>query len=129
MTNFANKRTKMETRQITQHKIYVLCLNPMTGHTEDSHALAASYDKDKLIAFYKSEKMPEVYSEVGEPTFECHGASHEWSKSFAKGSVLEWYNPLFNDDFTPDSYGQGIKEYWVNEDNIERTIGSIKFIE
>jgi hypothetical protein len=102
----------METRSITQYKVYVLYLNPMSAHTEAKEA--------KLIAYYNSEKAPEPYSEEGAPTFECHGDSHTWNKIFKKGSPLEWYNPVWNNDFSLDRHGHGIYEAWIDSEFVTK---------
>lgn len=107
----------METRQITQVKIYKLVLNPMRGNTEDAQMVAIAYDRQRLIDWYEQQKETEAYAEVGSPSFECHGDSHRWHKTFKKNSPLEWFNPCYG-DFTPDHYGHGIQEEWTTEEAI-----------
>jgi hypothetical protein len=104
----------VETRQVTQVMVWKLILNPMRANTEASNLVACSDDKDKLINWYKSQ-LTEPYSDNGSPSFECHGDSHNWYKVFAKGSQLEWYNPM-SPDCTVNHYGQGLQSEWVNED-------------
>lgn len=105
----------MQTRQITETLIYKLILNPMRGNTESANIVAISYDKQKLIDWYNNEFAPESYTDEGSPSFECHGDSHPWHKTFKKGSVLEWYNPCSNIN-EQDHYGQGIGEELVMQE-------------
>lgn len=120
----------METRTIIQNKIFVLYLNPMRGNTEERVALAVSFEKDKLITYYNSEKSPEPYTDKGTPSFECHGDTHNWQKVFKKYGPLEWFNPVDNEnDFMLNMYKQGIDEVWVNSDCIMEAVSGIHFIQ
>jgi hypothetical protein len=102
----------VKTRTIQQVLIHKLVMNPMRGNTENSQLVAWSDDKDKLVNFYNNEKV-ESYTNEGSPSFECHGDSHKWYKSFKLGGILEWYNPI--DSFEhPNRYGQGIQQEWVD---------------
>ena len=118
----------METRQVTQVKLYKLILNPMRSNTEDGKMVAISYSKDKLLDWYKNEMEEKDYEEVGDPSFECHGDSHTWRKTFKKGSVLEWFNPinLFDRDSIEGikEYGHGIQEQWLFEGQAEEFASS-----
>ena len=107
----------METRQVTEVKIYKLILNPMRGNTENGSIVAIAYEKQKLIDWYNSLLATEVYAEEGSPSFECHGDSHKWHKAFKLGSELEWFNPCGS--FEPDHYGHGISEEWVMEQQLQ----------
>lgn len=103
----------IETRQVTQVMVWKLILNPMRSNTEASNLVAWSDDKDKLLNWYKSQ-LVEPYSDNGITSFECHGDSHNWYKVFAKGSQLEWYNPMDNEEGYPNHYGQGLQNEWVD---------------
>lgn len=105
----------MEARQKTEVKIYKLVLNPMRSNTESAAIVAISYEPQKLIDWYNSQLADEPYSEIGSPSFDCHGDSHNWHKSFKRGSELEWYNPCSH-TFEPNSYGHGISYEWVGEE-------------
>lgn len=107
----------MESRQITEYKVYRLILNPMRGNTEDAITVAISYEKQKLINWYNSQLATEVYVKEGLPSFEVHGDSHRWHKTFREGSDLEWYNPCY-DNFEPDRYHHGISSLWAQEQHI-----------
>lgn len=114
----------IQKRTITQVLIFKLVMNPMRGNTENSHLVAWSDDKEKLIEFYNNEKVT-PYIDNGTPSFECHGDSHNWYKSFKNGSPLEWYNPI--DDFdTENRYGQGIIEEWVDENILPNIVGYLR---
>lgn len=109
----------METRQITEVKIYKLILNPMRSNTEDATIVAIAYERQKLIDWYNSLKAIEVLVEEGAPSFECHGDSHRWHKTFKIGSELEWYNPCGN--FERNHYGHGISEEWAREQAVQNS--------
>lgn len=115
----------METRQITEVKIFALRLNPMRGNTEAVDVVAVAYDKQKLIDWYNSLKAPEPYKDYGENHFSPKGDmggyqsdSHCFYKTFIRGSELEWYNPCY--DFELDDWGQGIGDsFWVAQELIK----------
>lgn len=94
----------METRTINQVKIYSLAMNPMTQRTEASSITAMSYDKQALIDFYNREAVEQYRDDT-------------WAKSFRKGSLLEWFNPLYS--FEVGHYGHGIRESWMDTDTVE----------
>lgn len=104
----------METRQVTEVKVYRLVMNPMTGRIEDGYIVAISLDVEKLANWYESLKV-EPYENIQD----C-SANPEvpvikvWHKTFKKGSVLEWYNPI--DSLQRLSlHHHGISNCWVNE--------------
>ena len=106
----------METRFVEQVKIYAMRLNPMRANTEANEVVAISYDKQALINYYNSQLAPEGYVEEGSPSFDCHGDTHRWHKSFIKGN-LEWFNPLYDINST-DHYGHGIDNgIWVDKED------------
>ncbi len=98
----------METRTINQVKLYILTMNPMTGRTEDGQITAISYSKQALIDFYNRESVENYMDRT-------------WSKSFRKGSLLEWFNPLYSFDI--GHYGHGIKGTWMDTDSVENIRG------
>lgn len=114
----------METRQITQIKIWKLILNPMTGNTEDASLVAISDSRDKLLDWYRGERAVEPYVSIGESYFSAKGdfpenleGQHRYHKVFKQGSRLEWMNPMYNKDEL-DHYGHGINWEWVSEDTL-----------
>jgi hypothetical protein len=71
--------------------MWILMLNDMrSAHFEDTQPVAKSEvleDLKELVQKYKVEPYQE-------PKFNIFGEEvGEWSKSFAKGSPLEWFNP------------------------------------
>lgn len=113
----------METRTLTEYKIYVLALNRMTSNTEHWEAVAISYERQKLIDWVNSLVEPKV--EEGPPSFPIHGDTHVWHKTYKIGSPLEWFNPT---DFNSvNHYGQGIREQWIGQDGIDRFTGTKLF--
>lgn len=86
----------METRCITQVKIWKLLLNPMTGKAENIEIAVMSTDRQKVVDYYESKKV-ELYKDDG------------FNKQFEKGSLLEWFND------TRWSGGEKIEEEWVDE--------------
>lgn len=94
----------METRTITQVKIYTLTLNPIMNRAEDRRVVALSSDYDRLIAWYRDQMVPEW-------------RDGQWYKYFRQGSPLEWYNPprtLELNELQP--WGHGIADVWINAD-------------
>jgi len=122
----------METKLVEQVKIYKLVLNPMRSSTEDGKMVAISYSKEKLLDWYKSEMAEKDYVEEGTPSFDCQGDSHQWRKTFKKGSVLEWYNPinLFDRNSIEGlkHYGHGIQEQWTFQEQFESFVSESKEI-
>lgn len=96
----------METRTITQVRLYKLILNRMTAPDyEIGETVAVSTEYDKLVEWYKSQIAPEPWRDG------------RWGKTFAKGTPLEWFNPVVNlglNDYNP--YLFGIKDEWVHMD-------------
>lgn len=89
----------------------------MRSNAETSNLVAWSDDKDKLLNWYRLH-LVNPYIEYGDPSFETHGHSHSWHKVFAKGSPLEWYNPMDFEDGTPNCFGQGLYSEWVDMENL-----------
>lgn len=115
----------METQTPNQVKIYKLVLNPMRANTEKGNLMALAYNKQSLIDYMKQELADKPYTDKGSPSFECQGDSHNWHKTFKKGSKLEWYNPPRNiDDCNGenDSFGHGIHWELTSEENIQNFI-------
>lgn len=113
----------METRVLTQVKIYILVMNPMMGHTENRSAVAMSFEKEKLHQWYQ-DQICDPWTDEGENSFEPTGdmggyynEHHIWRKYFRRGSPLEWFNPIFDENLS--IYGHGVDHCWVNEDMLE----------
>lgn len=115
----------METRQITQVKIHKLVLNPMQDHTEAGNMVALSYERDKLIEWYKAQFAPEPWTDRGLNSFPAkgdfggqHNTDHAYHKVFSKGSPIEWYNAC-GEDFIPQHFGHGIHEEWTTQEMLD----------
>lgn len=93
----------METRNITQYRIYVLVLNPFS-RAEDGEIVAISTDYAKLVCFYTTQLS-------STPTRDEYGYFH----SFIEGPLYR-YNPchsLVVNDNRP--FGHGIHDEWIDE--------------
>lgn len=105
----------METRTITQVRVYKLILNPMTANAEAGEIVAISTDYQKLVDWYESQKAPEMWRDG------------RWNKTFAEGSPLEWYNPDNIELNAPSCFGQGIRDEWVKEETYLGIVNSTRF--
>ena len=96
----------METRTITQVRIYKLILNPMAGRCEDGEIVAISGDYNRLVRWCEEQKAPTPYRD-----------DDGWYRTFADGTPLHWYNPADTLELNcPDHWGHGITDEWVKED-------------
>lgn len=105
---------------------YFLRLNDMRGCAENSEYLASSLEKEKLIQFVKSLSV-EPYTD--DPSFDFYGREHTFRKCFAKGSILEWFNPPYCEIGNYDMFGHGIVECVaenVNDKDFPSLIDEIK---
>ena len=84
----------VETRIVEQVLVWKLILNPMTERTEAAELVAWSDDKEKLMSWYNSQ-LVEFYRD------------DNWGKTFSKGGILEWYNPMYQNGEI-DSFGHGL---------------------
>lgn len=109
----------METRQITQVKIYFLILNMMRDRMEGRSMVATAYSKEALCNWYQSLLVPEGYSDTESDS----DYVKTYHKSFQKGSALEWYNTT-NLDVIND-WGHGVFEEWVNQEDFSEGLKSI----
>lgn len=97
----------------TKVQIFFLVLNPMRSNTEAADIVAWAYYLDKVQNWYKSQRCEE-YTDEGAPSFPVHGKTHQWAKSFKKGSPLEWYNPASIELGQTGFYGHGMHMKWVS---------------
>ena len=105
----------METRTITQAKIYFLTMNPITDRAESVRVAMMSTDRQSLIDRYKNEEV-EPYSENG------------YYKTFRKDGPLEWFNSLPNLEQISSFNGEGLHEEWVYVENISSLQNQYYFI-
>lgn len=108
----------LETRNITEVKVWILQLNNMRDpKIEISRIVAISDSREKLENWYNEQKT-EAWTDESEP-------GKKWGKSFKKGSELEWYNPVSFIKGPPDSFGHGIYFQWIPKIDLEAN--KIKF--
>ena len=103
----------METRNITQVRVFVLVLNDMRfPKIEMGRIVAVSTSYEKLVELYNSNKAESQYSE--------NVNDYNWNKTFKKDSVLEWYNPVYSLELNyNDEFGHGIHDEWLDMEKWE----------
>lgn len=85
--------------------VYVLVLNPMMGSTEGAATFEFNSEEELKAAYYAD--LVEPYEDVGPNTYE--GGEKKYTKSFRKGSLFEWMNPLSAEELQrPGVFGHGI---------------------
>lgn len=96
----------METRTITQVRIYKLILNHMGDRCESATIVAISGDYNRLVSWYEEQKLLKPYRD-----------EEGWYRTFADGSPLHWFNPADTLELNcPDRWGHGISDEWVYAD-------------
>ena len=98
----------METRTITQVKIYFLAMNGVYDSAEGGSIAAVSTGRDKLIEYYRSQLLPD-----NERFRDTYGRY----RSFKKGPLHD-YNPLYTFDTKSDAFGHGLREEWIPEEDL-----------
>lgn len=101
---------------------YVLVMNMMRNRTESVTEVRRFDSKEELIAWYNAQLVP-VYRDEG-PSGDFGGPETQiYNKSFAKGSELEWFNPLRPEEFErPNHYGRGVHLSYSNLDIEAKTL-------
>lgn len=108
----------METRQVTQVKIYYLFMNGVNDRAEDGSIAAVSTSKDRLIAAYRENLLPQ------EERF--RDEFHKY-RSFKNGPFYS-YNTLFSlEEQSP--WGHGLRSEWVLEDELDNIRRRHYFVE
>ena len=94
----------METRGITQVRLYVLCMNHTADCAESNRIVAVSDDYYKLVDYYNSQYTGVmIKNEYGHHVF------------FREDSPLRFYNKLQTLNLNElDMFGHGIKDEWVD---------------
>lgn len=101
----------METRQITQVKLYKLHLNRVTDVIESTTLVAVSPYYDHLIEWYKSQFAPKMYEDC------TIYPGRVFRLSFLAESTLKMFNPCSNlDPDHLDNYNHGVETEWVREE-------------
>lgn len=95
----------METRTITQVRIYILVLNTF-GRAEDSKIAAISGNYQALVDLYNSQLLPKGYRD-----------ENSFYHTFNTSGPLSRLNPCPNLNLNEvDMFGHGIHDEWINED-------------
>jgi hypothetical protein len=108
----------METRQVTQVRLFKLLLNHMTDRAESISLAAVAYSKDSLLEWEKEQRAAEGYRD-----------EHGYHKVYKQGSTLEWFNPCRNPDFEFVKFGGGVSDQWVDEDAVPDLKNRFYFVE
>lgn len=88
-----------------QVKLFILCLNPMRDRIEARRPVILATSLEKLKEWYFEQKADKPYDDNG------------YYKEFKKGSELEWFNPLSNENMNwgeVSSYGHGVFFDWFD---------------
>lgn len=95
----------METRMVREGRVYVLCMNPISGRAEDVAAVAACSDYQRLVQWYNDQR--------------CEMWRDDWmNKQFKQGSSLEYYNPIWSTELNPNDYWHhGVYDEWMPIDD------------
>jgi len=80
----------METRETTEYKIFYLALAHVKSNVDNAQPVVAFTEYDALISWLEAQKENWIDENGGSDSF---GSTHNYSKSFKKGSIIEWYNP------------------------------------
>lgn len=100
----------------------VVRMNPMMGNTENATEFGPFDDIEAAKRWYDSMKV-ERYAEDGPCMFNM-GHQKTYQKSFRKGSELEMYNPLSEQEWEGlTSYGHGVVEVLIR---VEQVIKNFK---
>lgn len=98
---------------------YVLVMNMMRNRTE-SVTEVRRFDTPEQLREWYNEQLVEPYTDDGPSGF--HDGNEKFRKCFRKGSELEWFNPLTEEEFTtPSHHGRGVHLAYSNLDIFNRT--------
>ena len=109
----------METREITQVKIYYLVMNGVFDSAEEGHISAVSTSKNRLTEFYNAQLLP-----IEERFRDDYGRF----RSFRRGAFYD-FNPLYTFSADQDTFGHGLKEDWLTFDEFENVKRKYYFVE
>lgn len=112
----------METRDVTEVRLFALIMNNVHDRAEGCELVAVSDDYQKLVNWYNSQKAEKPYRSEYD--------NNMYYKVFKEGSELEYFNPLFSlglNEMSP--FGQGIKDEWVNIEQLSSIRSRLLFIE
>lgn len=105
----------METRQVTQLKIFKLFLNEARYNFPD--LVAIGFDETSLDNYIADLKVDEYYEDIDiDEEDGINITTTKVKKCFKEKSNLEYYNL----DKPIDSYKYGVSTQWINEDDFEK---------
>ena len=93
----------METRTITQIKVYYLVMNGVYDNAEGGSIAAVSTSRERLMEFYNRQLLP---------TEERYRDDMGMFRSFREGP-LHNYNPLYSLNPNDSFHGHGLREDWM----------------
>ena len=112
----------METRTITEVRLFLLIMNNVHDRAESCTITAVSYDYHKLVDWYNSQKADKPYRSEYD--------NNMYYKVFKEGSSIEYFNSLFTLELNELSpFGQGIKDEWVNIEQLSSIRSRFLFID
>lgn len=87
----------------------IIIMNDMRGSAENSTEIDQGFANRQAAIDYINQYKVEPYQDEASTDF--YGNKHGYSKTFAKGSPLEWLNPLSSDEMQGQSrFEHGIIE-------------------
>ena len=105
--------------QITGVGVYgvILRMNNMMSNTEQATEFGPFEDVEAAKRFV-NDRTVEYYKDEGPCMFD-QGRNKSYSKCFRKGSELEWYNPLSEQEWQGlSSYGHGVMEVLIRVEDV-----------
>lgn len=107
----------METREITQYRIYALRMNHAADRAESIRTVAASFSYDALVRFYQSQYTPELLKNP----YGCN-------VHFIPGP-LHFYNTIYSTELNQVGvFGDGIVSGWIDEDDYGQFASEIHIV-
>lgn len=99
----------METREITQYRIYLLRMNHVADRAESIRTVAASFSYDALVRFYNSQYTPELLNNP-----------YGYNVHFIPGP-LHFYNTIYSTELNQVGvFGDGIISGWIDADDYDQ---------
>ena len=99
----------METRTVTEVRVYKLLMNDVHNTAESSDIVAFSTDYDRLVQWYKEQFAPVSYRD-----------EDGYCRRFRKDSVLYNFNPIVSTKLNSlNRFDQGIQDEWIPLDILE----------
>lgn len=106
----------METRQVTQVRLYKLWMKNIDGGLA-TELVAIAYDKIKLINWHAEQLADEPYQEAGPKGID--GEEIIYTKVYKKGSRLENYQLATNIAEWNKETAIGIDDSWTTQEHID----------